>query len=382
MVKSHPRITLHLEAQLASTKGFMGNFTSTLETIDEAAPERGRIQINHGVVILATGGNEYRGKEYGFGTSKRIVTGLQFEQLLARHDAGESLQVAPRLPDSLAVILCVGPAEQYCGRICCTTGLKHALLLKKLKPSAQVTVLYKDIRSYGFKERLYTQARDSGVIFVQYDDTGKPQVSVNPSDGTIQIDAWESILGKPITLNPDMLMLSNPIVASAAAQELSDRLKVQLDANGFFMEAHAKLRPVDFASEGVFMAGLAHYPKLLEESIIQAQAAAARAASLLSHDTITTGGKVAHVDPSLCVGCLTCVRSCVYGAPRIDNTLTGIGNIAGAARIESALCQGCGVCAAACPAGAIELAHHTRQQMMAKIDALFEEAPREPSCHA
>jgi heterodisulfide reductase subunit A len=163
---------------------------------------------------------------------------------------------------------------------------------------------------------------------------------------------------------------------------LSDRLKVQLDVNGFFMEAHAKLRPVDFASEGMFMAGLAHYPKLLEESIVQAQAAAARAASLLSHDTITTGGKVASVDPSLCVGCLTCVRSCAYGAPRIDDMLFGIGDIAGAARIESALCQGCGVCAAACPAGAIELAHSTREQMMANIHALFEESSRGSSCHA
>ena len=177
-------------------------------------------------------------------------------------------------------------------------------------------------------------------------------------------------------------MLSNPIVPSAAAQELSDRLKVQLDGNGFFLEAHVKLRPVDFSSEGMFMAGIAHYPKLLDESIVQAQAAAARAATLLSHDTITTGGKIALVNQDLCVGCLTCVRSCAYGAPRIKPDLSGIGSIFGAAKIEAALCQGCGVCAAACPAGAIEMLHSTNKQMMAKIDALFEQDDSESCIHA
>jgi heterodisulfide reductase subunit A-like polyferredoxin len=371
-VRNHPLITLHLETQLVSTKGFMGNFNSTLEPVGESLGETSRIQINHGVVILATGGTEYRGDEYGYGRSKYIVTGLEFEQFLARHDKGERIDGDQSLPDSLAMILCVGPAEKYCGRICCTTALKGALALKKLKPSAQVTIIYKDIRTYGFKERLHTQARDSGVIFLQYDDRHQPEVSVNEHDQSVQIKVWELILGKEMILAPDMLMLSNPIVPSPAAQELSDRLKVQLDTNGFFLEAHVKLRPVDFSSEGMFMAGLAHYPKLLEESIVQAQAAAARAASLLSHETITTGGKIAYVDPGLCVGCLTCVRSCAYGAPRIAPEIIGVGDIEGAARIEAALCQGCGVCAAACPAGAIDLLHYTNKQMRANIDALFE----------
>ena len=376
-VENHPRIDLHLKTELTSTSGFMGNFTSTLEPIDEDQGESTRIQLKHGIVILATGGNEYRGAEYGYGSSKNIVTGLEFEQLLARHDKSDAgIQDQP-LPDSLVIILCVGPAEKYCARICCTTALKNALALKRLNPRAQVTVLYKDIRTYGFKERLYTQARDSGVIFIQYDDEHQPEVKVDEKTSAVQVMIWESILGKEITLDPDMLMLSNPIVPSPAAQELSDRLKVQLDINGFFLEAHIKLRPVEFSSEGMFMAGIAHYPKLLDESIVQAQAAAARAATLLSHDTITTGGKVAVVDQELCVGCLTCVRSCPYGAPGIHPELAGIGNINGAARIEAALCQGCGVCAAACPAGAIEMLHSTNQQLMANIDALFEEASSE-----
>jgi len=376
-VERHPRVDLHLNTELASTTGFMGNFNSTLEQAGEDQPESSRIQLKHGVIILATGGYEYRGDEYAYGTSRNIVTGLEFEQLLARHDQGTVVRQDQPLPDSLVMILCVGPAEKYCARICCTTALKNALALKTLNPAARITILYKDIRTYGFKERLYTQARAAGVVFIHYDEQHVPEVTVADNGSALQVKVWESILGKEITLDPDMLMLSNPIVPSPAARQLSDRLKVQLDTNGFFLEAHVKLRPVDFSTEGVFMAGIAHYPKLLEESIVQAQAAAARAATLLSHDTITTGGKIAVVDQELCVGCLTCVRSCIYGAPAIHPELAGIGNITGAAKIEAALCQGCGVCAAACPAGAIEMLHSTNEQMVANIKALFEEAGSE-----
>ncbi len=379
-IAQHPRISLHLETELASTSGFMGNFTSTLKPVNDSLKEGDRIQIQHGVAILATGGEEYKGDEYGYGTSKRIVTGLEFEQLLARHERGEMRADDPQLPDSLAMILCVGPAEKYCGRICCSTAMKNALIYKRLKPAGRVTILFKDIRTYGFKERLYTEARMQGVVFIQYDDTSPPAVTTE-SNGELKIKTWDAILGKEIVLTPDLLMLSNPIVPSPAAKELSERLKVQVDMHGFFLEAHVKLRPVDFASEGIFMAGIAHYPKLLDESIIQAQAAAARAASLMSHDTIKTGGKVARVNQRLCVGCLTCVRSCPFGAPGIDDALLGIGAIDGAARIIPALCQGCGVCAAACPAGAIELLHYTNEQMMAKIDALFDKDGAEMAAH-
>ena len=363
-VGNNPAITVHFGAELAASQGFMGNFTSVLTF----AGRKDRLEINHGATVVCVGGVEYRGDEYGYGTDDRIVTQQQFECLLAEHENGGGGQP---LPNHIVVILCVGPADRYCGRICCTTGMKNALTLQRLNPDARVTVLYKDIRTYGFKERLYTQAREQGVMFLRYDDGRPPEVTVE-NGGALRVRAWEEVLGEEMIFAPEMVVLSTPIVPAEGAQELANRLKVPVDMNGFFMEAHVKLRPVDFLSDGIFMAGLAHYPKLLQESIVQAKAAAARAATILSRDSITTGGPVAEVDASLCVACLTCVRSCVYGAARISPDAAGIGGILGAAQIESALCQGCGLCAAACPAGAIQLRHYTVNQVKAKVDALFE----------
>ena len=208
---------------------------------------------------------------------------------------------------------------------------------------------------------------------MRYEDERAPQVTVG-ADGALNVSVWEEILGRQLDLHPDAVVLSTPIVPAPAAEALAKRLKVSQDANGFFLEAHVKLRPVDFLADGVFMAGLAHYPKLLSESIVQAKAAAARAATILSRDTLTTGGPVAEVNTDLCVACLTCIRSCPFGATRIDSTVESIGGIMGAAYIESALCQGCGLCTASCPASAIELKHYTENQVFAKLDALFEKA--------
>jgi heterodisulfide reductase subunit A-like polyferredoxin len=242
-------------------------------------------------------------------------------------------------------------------------------MLKRLNPVAEITIIYRDIRTYGFKERLYTEARRMGVRFVHYDFGRKPQVTC--ADDGISIQVWEEILGTEMLLRPDLLVLSTPVVPSPGAHELCSRLKVQQDMDGFFMEAHVKLRPVDFSSDGFFMAGMASYPKLLDEAIVEAQAAAARAATLLAQDTISSGGRVAVVDESLCVGCLTCVRTCPYSAPQMVANRTGVGDILGAVQIEAAVCHGCGSCAAACPAKAIELMHYTDAQMLPKLTALF-----------
>ncbi len=365
-VEDNPSICLHFNARIVNARGFMGNFSSTIGYADRNE----QVEISHGVTVVCVGGVEYRGEEYAYGTDPRITTQQQFEGKLFDYERGVE-DGAAELPDNIVMIQCVGPADRYCGRICCTTAMKNALTLKRLNPSARITVIYKDIRTYGFKERLYTQARESGVLFVRYENDREPEVTVG-SDGVLNVGVWEEILGKQMNLKPDMVVLSTPVVPSPAAEDLARRLKVSQDADGFFLEAHVKLRPVDFLADGVFMAGLAHYPKLLPESIIQARAAAARAATILSRDTLTTGGPVAEVNKEMCVACLTCVRSCAFGAPRIVNHEKSIGGILGAAHIEPALCQGCGVCTVSCPAGAIELKHYTENQMGAKLDALFE----------
>jgi heterodisulfide reductase subunit A-like polyferredoxin len=381
-VKAEPLITLHLETEFEAMDGFKGNFSSTLRN------KNGPFTVKHGVIIVATGGVEYKGNEYGYGNHPRILTQLEFEKLLAEEqetatalmEAGK--QVADPIQnrkskiENVVMIQCVGPAERFCGRICCTTALKNALKLKELNPDAQVTVIYRDIRTYGFKERLYAQARQAGVLFVRYDFDRKPEVISNSAAGErndeLTVRVWEPVLGQTLTLKPDLLVLSTPIVPSSGARELATKLKVSVDMDDFFLEAHVKLRPVDFASDGIFMCGLAHYPKFLDESIIQAQAAASRAAIILSQQAITSSARVAVVNQARCVGCLTCVRICPYDVPKMAANLTGVGDIFGAAQIEPTICQGCGICVAECPAKAIQLMHYTDTQTLTKLDALFE----------
>jgi len=375
-VEAEPLITVHLNTEVVDTSGFVGNFTSRLRGPD------GEFEVRHGVAIIATGGVEYRGPEYGYGTDPRILTQQEFEQRLAE---------GKDLPDSVVMIQCVGPAERYCSRICCTTALKNALMLKRRNPKAQVTVLYRDMRTYGFKERIYEEARRAGVVFIRYDDEHRPEVGVSgsnvsgfesrrsednlepetPKPGTLKVRVWEPTLGRELILQPDLLVLSMPVVPSEGARELAARLKLPVDLDGFFLEAHVKLRPVDFPSDGFFLAGMAHYPKFLGEAIAQAQAAAARAATILSRDYLEVGGVVAQVDPEKCVGCLTCVRICPYHVPQIRADLVGVGGIVGAAYIEPAQCHGCGVCVGECPAKAIQLMHYRDVQIEAKVAAMM-----------
>ncbi len=369
--RANAAITLHLNSKVVSSAGFMGNFSSTLEDRDGS-----RREIAHGATILATGAQEYRGPDYGYGSHPNIITQQEFEAVLGTQvDRYASTQVDKYTgtcpPDSVVMIQCVGPAEKFCSRICCSVALKNAIRLKELNPKAEIVILYTDIRAYGFKERLYTEAREKGVIFIRYDFERKPQVTITNHQLPITIQVWEPVLRKEITLHPNLLVLSMPVVPREDAHETAAKFKVPRDADGFFLEAHVKLRPVDFASDGVFMAGMAHYPKLLDETMIQAQAAAARAARVLSRETLTAGGRVAVVDQTRCTGCLTCVRICPFNVPKIRIDMTGVGGIIGAAYVEAAVCQGCGICAAECPARAIQLMHYTDTQMTAKVEALL-----------
>ena len=377
-VMQHSLIQVHLKTELERTNGFKGNFTSTLIRDGHS------FQVQHGVIIVATGGVEYKGTEYSYGTSQNVMTQLEFEAYLTSIEQNQlNVDRQPdQLTNSVVMIQCVGPAEKFCSRMCCTTALKNALSYKRLHPSSDVTMLYRDIRTYGFKERLYTETRRQGVRFIQYDFEHKPDVLVegdrtsinNDVGANIRIKVMDPILRREIVMHPDLLVLSTPVVAPTGARDLASRLKLSMDMDGFFLEAHVKLRPVDFAAEGIFMAGMAHYPKFLDESIAQAQAAASRAASILAKETMLTNARVAVVDPEQCVGCLTCVRLCPYEVPIISHEYSGVGNILGSAFIEPAICHGCGSCASECPAQAIQLMHYTDVQTLTKVDALFNQA--------
>ena len=357
-VDAQPRIKVYTGAELLETDGFRGNFTSRIQRNGDL------LEIRHGVTVVATGGEEYRGPEYGYGDHPAVLTQQEFETRLGE---GE-------LPDRVTMIQCVGPAEDYCSRICCTVALKNALLLKERHPGAEITIFNRDIRTYGFKETLYEKAREAGVRFIHYEFDRKPEVILPGKMGKpLQVKAWEPVLQRDLALPADLVVLSMPVVPAQGARELATRLKLSTDMDGFFMEAHAKLRPVDFSADGVFMAGMAHYPKLLDETIAQAQAAASRAALTLSQDQMLTNARVAVVDPEQCVGCLSCVRICPYDVPQISRDFTGVGEITGAAFIETAVCHGCGSCASECPAQAIQLQYYTDEQTLVKIDALFSE---------
>jgi heterodisulfide reductase subunit A-like polyferredoxin len=374
-VTSHPDIEVLLNTQVVKTQGFVGNFQTTVANVHEPMQRL----LEHGVTIIATGGQEYRGPAYGLGAHPNVRTQGDLEATLAELESGRHADHPLRRAGATIVMLqCVGPWDEdpsrsfYCSRICCSVAMKNALRIKALNPAAAVVVLHKDVRTYGFHEALYTQARSAGVVFIRIDEAPKPQVM--PTESGLAIQVRDMALGQDVALQADWLVLSSALVPADGSVALAETFKFSCTLEGFFAEAHVKLRPVDFPAEGLLLCGVAHYPKTIEEAMAQARAAAARAASILSKDVLEVGGVVATVSPERCTACLTCVRICPYGAPRINLELVGAGGIQGAAEIKAAACQGCGLCVAECPAKAIQLMHYKDQQVLAKIEALLAEA--------
>jgi heterodisulfide reductase subunit A-like polyferredoxin len=255
--------------------------------------------------------------------------------------------------------------EEYCSRICCTNTLKNALRLKMINPDCQVVILYKNIITYGFREAYYLEARRRGILFVRYTEEEPPEARLEQRGAgkVLSVCVTEHIFGQRLTFEPDLLALSMPIVPSRGTQKVAEMLGVPLSPEGFFLETHLKMRPMEFHDEGVYLAGMAHYPKFIEESITHALACAGRALTILSRPTLHLGGVIAEVDESRCTGCLTCVRTCPFGIPEMQYERCGVGELGGAAWSYPGRCQGCGTCTAECPARAIQLRHYRDEQI-------------------
>ncbi len=364
-VHSHERIALHYNTEVIGFEGHVGDFRTRLSYAGDGEPAR-CWEIQHSVAVVATGGYEYDGDVYMHNEDPRVITQLELEKRLTENvDAARDLK-------QVVMIQCVSPPDQeveYCSRTCCTNTMKNAITIKQINPDCQVYILYKDLITYGFREQYYTEARERGVIFLRYKAGDPPQVTVQ--DGELQVRMNNLILKQPVLFKPDVLALSMSIRPAETNPTLARTLDVPLSSEGFFMENNLKLRPMDFTREGIFLAGLAHYPKFMEETISQALATAARAMTYLSKDRLEVGGTIAIVDQEKCVGCLTCVRTCPFHIPKIDPKAVGVGAIIGAAYIEPSLCTGCGTCTSECPANAIQLRHYRDDQLVLAEESIL-----------
>ncbi|UCE36789.1 MAG: FAD-dependent oxidoreductase [Thermoplasmata archaeon] len=351
-VEVNDGIHVNMESEVVSVDGHIGNFKVTIKSGEE------QNTIYVGAIIVSTGAKEYKPKEYLYGEHENVMTQHEFEEKLAKGESDFS---------NVVMIQCVGSRNEerpYCSRVCCTHAVKNALKLKELRPDSEIFVLYKDMRTYGFREDYYAKASDLGVKFIRYDDEKLPIVEKG-ENGNIKISVMDRVLEKPLIFTPDALVLSAAIIPNEDNLKLSQLLKAQLSRDKFFLEAHMKLSPVDFSTEGMFLCGLAHSPKFVNESLYQASGAVARACTILSKDHLEVGGVISEVEEGKCVACLTCVRTCPYYVPSINEK--------GVAKIDVATCRGCGICAAECPVKAIQLKHYTDSQILQKAKALFEE---------
>jgi heterodisulfide reductase subunit A-like polyferredoxin len=357
---AHKRITTYTHTEIVQHSGHVGFFQTDLETRRNGSRTE-RVHVEHGVTILATGARE--AKTHPLLEYPSVITQRELEEKVIHHP-----EEIAALKD-VVMIQCVQPegTTDYCSRVCCTNTMKNAIRIKLFNPNCNVTVLYRNIVTYGFREEYYTEARKLGVVFVRYTEENPPRIYYDEDYDRMRVRVHDLNLDRELELASDMIPLSMSILPSTGTVKMADMLRVPLSSEGFFKEAQMKLRPMDFMREGIFLAGMAHYPKFLEESISHALAAASRAiAQLSSHDSLYLGGVVAVVDPEKCVGCLTCTRTCPFEIPQVieRENISGVGGLGGAAYIDTAQCQGCGTCTGECPANAIQLINYTDDQIM------------------
>ncbi len=356
-VYQHPLIHAYTGAIITEATGYVGNFTTRVKS------DRGVSEIEYGAAIIATGADEYKPTEYLYGEDDRVLTQLELGEQIAR---GEEKLLNSQ---SLVMIQCVGCRQEdrdYCARVCCSNAIKNALKLKEINPRMDIYILFRDIRTYGFSEDYYREASAKDVKFIRYEPDAKPQVEAVEAEGrpVLRVTLPDYILGQKLALDADTLTLSAAVIAPAGNKEVSQFFKIALGPDDFFKEAHVKLRPVEFGTQGVYLCGLAHYPKHIPEAINQAYGAASRALTLLSHDTVTVSGSVCDVDEAKCMSCGACIDACTYNAIEFRSTKQGQKAV-----VNPILCKGDGLCNQKCPTGAIFLKHFTDEDILSQIDA-------------
>ncbi len=356
-VYQHPLIHVSTDATITEVSGYVGNFITKLKS------ERGVAEIKHGAAVIAIGADEYKPTEYLYGEDDRVLTQLELENQITR---GEERLINSQ---SLVMIQCVGCRQEdrdYCARVCCSHAVKNALKLKEINPEMDIYILFRDMRTYGFSEDYYREASNKDVKFIRYEPDDKPQVEAVEEEGrpVLRVTLPDYILGQKVAIDADYLALAAAVIPPAENREISQLFKVSLGPDDFFKEAHVKLRPVEFAAEGIFLCGTAHYPKHISEAINQAYGAAGRALTLLSHDIVTVSGSVCEVDERKCMECGACISACTYGAIEFRETRQGK-----KASVNPVICKGDGLCNAKCPTGAISLKHFTDEELLSQIDA-------------
>jgi heterodisulfide reductase subunit A len=353
----HPLVHVYTDATIMEAAGYVGNFATRVKY------ERGITEIKHGAAVIAVGADVYKPTEYRYGENDRVMTLLELEEQIAKAD--EKVINA----ECLVMIQCVGCRNEdrnYCSRICCSVSIKNALKLKEKNPRMDIYILYRDMMTYGFIEDYYREASNKEVKFIRFEPHDKPQVEPVKEDGTsvLRVTVADPVLGKVLAINADVLALAAAVIPSAGTREVAGLFKVSLGADDFFKEAHVKLRPVEFAADGVYLCGMAQYPKNIPETINQAYGAAGRVLTLLSHDTVIASGSICEADEKKCIGCGACISACTYAAIEFRETRQGKKAV-----VNPVICKGDGLCNAICPTGAISLKHFTDQELLSQIDA-------------
>ncbi len=361
-VYRHRLIHVYHDATITDASGYVGNFVTAVQS------DRGFTKVQHGAAVLAIGADLYTPVEYLYGDDERVLTHLELEDRITKGDE----QVINA--ESLVMIQCVGcrnKERNYCSRLCCSESVKNALKLKEMNPLMDIYILFRDMRTYGFNEDYYREASSKDIKFIRFEPEDKPQVEAGESDDgrpVLKVEVTDFVLGKKLILDADIVALAAAVVPSAATKEVAGLFKVTLNPDGFFKEAHVKLRPVEFGTDGVYLCGLAHYPKFMQETINQAYGAAGRVMTLLSRDVVVASGSVCEVDENKCISCGACMTACTYGAIEFLETPRGR-----KARVNPVLCKGDGVCNTVCATNAIQLKHYTDEEILSEIDAAFPE---------